>query len=239
MRKYILAGFFVGVALSAAQAADTAAPAAKPAPVVAAKPAAFNWTGFYMGLNGGYAFGGKSTYQFVAPPGSFTTDLTGLMGGGQFGLDKTAGALLVGIGASIDGGNIKGNTACGPGLADTCRLSFQFLTTETARVGAVIAANTLIYGKGGFAAGDFHENGYVTASGANIEQQQMWATGWTAGAGIEHVLMPHLTLFGEYNYYNLTTPTGTPKSFTGVPIPSDTGKAKSTFSSVLVGLNWR
>ena len=59
MRKYVLsllAGTAaVGLAASAASAADLPARAAPPAPVFSAVPV-FTWTGFYVGVNAGYGW---------------------------------------------------------------------------------------------------------------------------------------------------------------------------------------
>ena len=55
MKKFLLAALLAGVA-TGALAADLPTHKAPPAPAPAMSPRTFTWTGFYVGVNGGYGF---------------------------------------------------------------------------------------------------------------------------------------------------------------------------------------
>ena len=73
MRKYVLsllAGTAaVGLAASAASAADLPMRAAPPAPVFSAVPV-FTWTGFYVGVNAGYGWQDNNDGSVFVPAGT-------------------------------------------------------------------------------------------------------------------------------------------------------------------------
>jgi outer membrane immunogenic protein len=241
MREYLLAGIVGCVAASAAHAADVARVAAAPA------LPALSFSGVYAGLNLGYGWG-TATYTFDVNGAHFTDDIPGWLGGAQIGLDHVNGQFLFGIGGTIEGGQVFGRTGCPavntPPTLDgsaTCQSAFDFITTVTGRAGVVLAASSLLYGKGGFAAGDYHYRTEATAPPhLGINQQNLWATGWTVGAGLEHTIAQHVTVFGEYDYYSLSTGTGTPNAASnGALAHNDAGHAWAHVSAVLIGLNIR
>ena len=79
MKKLLLASASVlAMGVVSASAADLPARMPAKAPAYVA-PMTYNWTGFYLGLNGGYGFG-RSEYNGTLPSGSFDA------GGGLFGL---------------------------------------------------------------------------------------------------------------------------------------------------------
>jgi outer membrane immunogenic protein len=135
MKKLLLAG--VGAAVLAAapvRAADLpAAPVA--APVVA--PAAWSWTGFHIGGNGGYSWGSSDANGAVTlaasvngvPFGPLLTPQTaggansvnGWIAGGQAGFNWQTGALVLGIEADIQSTGQRGsNVFCTNVLAGAC-----------------------------------------------------------------------------------------------------------------------
>src|SRR5690242_9518266 len=104
---------FPGVA-SAADMAVKARPLPPPAPI-------FTWTGFYIGVNGGWAFDGwdDNTGNLVAFTPDFTAAVTaggtprhlgvkheGGFGGGQIGYNWQAGQFVFGVEADIQGADI-------------------------------------------------------------------------------------------------------------------------------------
>jgi opacity protein-like surface antigen len=78
MKKILLAALMAGVATSAF-AADLPTRKAPPAPAPMYVVPAFTWTGFYVGVNGGYAVGnggggfGNVDGGMAAPPPATTT----------------------------------------------------------------------------------------------------------------------------------------------------------------------
>src|ERR1700686_2441032 len=103
----------------AGSAADLAV---KAVPYVAPPPSSINWTGFYIGINSGYAFGASDVQyssaptffnpaQFNAPifaanyaalsTGSLSANRDGFIGGGQIGYNWQFSRLVTGIEADI------------------------------------------------------------------------------------------------------------------------------------------
>ena len=154
-------------------------------------PAYTNWTGFYFGLNAGYAWG--HTRWDAPPPLDFNTN------GGLFGLAvgynlQQAGWVL-GIEADYDWTKLRGSTTCGFGACETRN---NWLSTVRARVGVPVD-QFLPYVTGGLALGD------ISASNTNLGfgTASTRKTGWTAGAGLEFALTGNLTAKLEYLYVDL------------------------------------
>jgi opacity protein-like surface antigen len=70
-------------------------------------PAAYSWTGAYVGANFGGVFnsGGVTT-----PLGTGSTDPSGALGGGQFGYNYQFSSWLLGIEGEFDGTTAQGST---------------------------------------------------------------------------------------------------------------------------------
>ena len=155
------------IAPIAAQAADLRQPSYK-APAYSA-PSYSNWTGFYVGLNGGYGFG-KSNWDFPA----VSVSPKGLLAGVTVGYNFQTGTWLWGVEADADYSGMKGSVDCGFGT--TCETKNSWLATARARLGYAGWNNWLPYITGGGAMGDIKAtNVFGTANKAKI--------GWTAGAG--------------------------------------------------------
>jgi outer membrane immunogenic protein len=133
MKKILLSTVAFAGLTAGAMAADLPMRAAPPPPVAAAVPV-FTWTGFYVGVNVGWAFDGDEddrlgslvtpngptipgrTFTVVpAAGGSFLSrrggDDGGLLGGGQVGYNMQFGSFVVGIEAdaqAIDLGDVSG-----------------------------------------------------------------------------------------------------------------------------------
>ena len=116
MKKFLLsAACLLGMAISAS-AADLAARPYTKAPVMVAD--VYNWTGFYIGGNVGYSWGRSvdtSTLANGAGTVLFTsfdsTNLDGIVGGGQIGYNWQSQSLVWGLEADIQGTDEKGSRA--------------------------------------------------------------------------------------------------------------------------------
>jgi outer membrane immunogenic protein len=175
------------IAPIAAQAADLRQPSYK-APAYSA-PSYSNWTGFYVGLNGGYGFG-KSNWDFPA----VSVSPKGLLAGVTVGYNFQTGTWLWGVEADADYSGMKGSVDCGFGT--TCETKNSWLATARARLGYAGWNNWLPYITGGGAMGDIKAtNVFGTANKAKI--------GWTAGAGIEYAMWTNWSIKAEYLYVDL------------------------------------
>ena len=143
--------FAAGVALLAlagtAAAADLSAAPYYRAPVPYGVPL-FTWTGFYLGINGGGAFG-SSTWDTA---GSINT--SGGLVGGTVGYNYQISHFVVGAEADIDWASISGTTttaACPAG----CKTGNSWLSTVRGRVGYA-ADRFLPFVTGGAALGNIN-----------------------------------------------------------------------------------
>jgi outer membrane immunogenic protein len=190
MKRSIVAAIgFLGLAAALpASAADLprgAMPYKAPAYV-----AQYNWTGFYLGINGGAAWGDSDWSAFGA-----NNSPSGGMIGGTAGYNwQGAGSPWVfGIEGDVDWANIKDNTVCG-GLV--CGTKTNWFGTVRGRVGYAFD-RFLPYFTGGAAFGDVEANraGFAGVSDTNV--------GWTLGAGIEGAIADRWTAKVEYLYADL------------------------------------
>lgn len=240
MKTLITTSIVLAAAFGAsAQAADIAKPVYK-APVVAAKEPIY-WTGCYLGGNAGYAWGSTTWSDPVL--GEFTSHKTnGWMAGGQVGCDYQFDRLVVGIQGMFDATGIKGSStnAFDTNLIDNSRTSW--LGTLTGRIG-VTGSPTIYYAKGGVAwvNSKFDECCFVAAPPPPPPvipdgYAKTTRTGWTVGAGIEHIFIQNWSVFVEYNYIRLSD---------GVAFTGTNGFSNFTYNidqdlhAVLVGVNYR
>jgi outer membrane immunogenic protein len=185
-RKFILGA--VG-ALSIAGAAAAADMPVKAAPV-------FNWTGFYVGVHGGYA-DGDATLTGI---GVFGID--GGFGGAQIGYNWQFNRNWVfGIEADISGGDING------AVSAVVTTGVDVMGTVRARLGAAFN-NVLVYGTGGIA----WARGDVSAGGVSVNNTHF---GYAVGAGIEWAFSRNWSAKIEYLYVDLDQETyvATPVGF--------------------------
>jgi outer membrane immunogenic protein len=169
----------------AAQAADL--PSSYKAPAYVA-PSYANWTGFYLGLNGGYGFG-KSAWTSPALDLSPKGALFGVTGGYNF----QTGTWVWGIEGDLDMSTMKASTACTFG---TCETKDPWLSTVRGRLGYAGWANWLPYITGGAALGEIKADDTLGSA-------QKTRVGWTAGLGVEYALMTNWSVKLEYLYVDL------------------------------------
>src|ERR1700693_320268 len=110
MKRFILtacAGLIAAAVASPSFAADLPRPSYK-SPVYSPEYAApFSWTGFYVGLNGGYGFGKSNWTNSTGTSGDF--NINGGLAGGTIGYNMQTGAWVWGLEADIDASWIKGS----------------------------------------------------------------------------------------------------------------------------------
>jgi outer membrane immunogenic protein len=215
VKRILLAGATV-LALAATQPA-----VAQPMPI-------FNWSGFYIGINGGYSWGQTRHFFDFIPRDAGTWNVSGGLLGGTIGVNWQApgSAVVWGIEGDLAWSGIKGDfkgVGCNSG---NCYTDIRWLSTVRGRLGW--AANTLLwYLTGGLAiaqvdAGVFNSPDVATKT----------RTGWTIGTGLEMTFAPNWSVKAEYLYVdfgdvvNYTVGTG----LTFVKLHTHIAR---------VGLNWR
>src|ERR1039458_324896 len=103
----IAVAYVVASAMSA-QAADLPGRSNSPSYYKAPPELPFSWTGFYAGINGGYAWGqsGWSDPAVGVDSGNFNT--SGGLVGGQLGYNWQTGPVVLGIETDADWMSVKG-----------------------------------------------------------------------------------------------------------------------------------
>jgi len=236
-------------AVSLANAADLAV---KAPPMVAAAPV-YNWSGFYLGGHVGWGWMDNDSTVVTGsasfPVGfAFTSQSdSGFLGGGQIGVNWQFGQWVLGLEGDLSGTDIK---ACARSLSplvagtfsDAC-LSVNWTATVAPRLGIAIN-NWLLYGKFGFAWGDFSSRSTTTNAAGTVTAITTGGetrTGWVGGVGLEYGFSNNWSLKLEYNFIDFGTDTVTRNSLapaTGVVTPllrtNDT-----QVQEVKIGLNYR
>jgi outer membrane immunogenic protein len=201
-------------------------PAAAPLPVDPAA-AAWRWTGFYGGLNGGYGVGNTSFKEFkyfdpATPPlplelthyvSSFAPQKVspqGGLAGGQVGYNWQFDHLVVGVEGDAQWSGQK-DTACAMscftagGSIETLTQQFNWLATARARVGYA-DRGYLLYLTAGGAWAEIEESDFFTGSGPSFTSNfKQTKGGWVAGGGIEAWLFGNWTGKIEYLHLDLGT----------------------------------
>jgi outer membrane immunogenic protein len=193
IRKLAIAAALIGAALLPASAADLPrGPMVTKAPVVAP---AFNWTGFYLGVYGGYAWGSGDW-----------EGADGGMAGGTIGYNWQAPGSMWVFGIEGDGGwtNFGDSvTVSAAGLTATAFTEAEATATLRARLGAAWD-RTLFYVTGGGAwirnEIGFSVAGLGVAAGASDTQNHF---GYVVGGGIEHAFLPNWSAKVEYLYFGM------------------------------------
>lgn len=199
------------VAMAALVAAVPALAADLPAPVSSgpyykAPPAlaVSGWQGFYIGIEGGGAWGhAEQTDATGFNSGRFNT--SGGLLGGTIGYNWEFNNVVLGLEGDGSWADIKGSTGgvgavCGGG-GGTCSTSLDALGTVRGRLGYAFG-NVLPYVTGGLAVGDLHgseSGGAGTAFGSGDST----VAGYTVGGGIEWMVAPHWSVKAEYLYADL------------------------------------
>jgi outer membrane immunogenic protein len=241
--KYTAAtiGAFAGAALlsSAALAADLYSPPPVYEPVAVVP--AFSWTGFYLGVMGGYG-GDKFEYPFnyndgISVNGQADITSSGFFGGGTVGFNYQFNNWVAGVEGDIAWSGIKGELGANVGPLDLSAGSeIDWFGTIRARLGFLATERFMIYGTGGAAYGE--TNSYANLNlggpGLNVSQSDTnW--GWTAGGGFEYAITDHLTFKTEYLYVDLGSQELLGFGGGGSNFSLD---VDSHFHTVKAGLNW-
>lgn len=190
----VVAAIFGAGAGSIALAADMALKAPR------APAFQYNWSGFYVGANGGYGTAGSN---WVDDPSLGSTDLgghrtTGGFAGGQIGYNWQYGIAVVGLEAEFDWASLNGNHV-GP-LLHSLNTKVTTLGTITGRLGVAYWDRALLYAKGGLGFAQFKYDDFVTVGGALNGSSNSSRWGWALGAGIEYGFAQNWSVKVEYDY---------------------------------------
>ncbi len=196
-------------------------------------PAAYSWSGVYMGVHGGYGWGNSDIseqplqieiFGFELIPSSLNSshDLDGGLGGVHLGMNKQYGQFVIGGEFRLSGAQIDGSTSnCGgiTGLIDepdiitfNCDTSVNWVMTALARLG--YAHNRwLVYGTAGWAVAGVDYKSSIDVDLNTVEifplafalpsGENDTADGFAYGGGVEYAFSNGVSFGVEYTRMNL------------------------------------
>ena len=196
MKKFLLGTVgLVALGMAApALAADMAVKAAPPVPYIAPM---YNWSGFYIGINGGWG-SSRNRYEWTGPLGvtalGYSADATGGLCGGQIGYNWQAGSWVFGLEAQYDWADLN-KAYYGPVGTWSVGSKVDALGFFTGRIGYA-ANNALFYLKGGAAVANNDQ--WAAWNGVNFASASNTRWGGTVGVGLEYGFAPNWSFGVEY-----------------------------------------
>jgi Opacity protein and related surface antigens len=181
-------------------------------PTLAARPytkapamiaALYDWSGFYIGANGGW--GSSHKCWNLRSPGTGNLfaegchDATGGVAGGQIGYRWQTGAWVFGVEAQGDWADLRGSNASILTAGITDRTRIDAFGLFTGQVGYAWN-NVLWYLKGGGAVAADKYDGLVTATGALSDSARETRAGGVVGTGIEYGFSPNWSAALAYDH---------------------------------------
>lgn len=234
IKKILFTGagaILISAGMTSAQAADIV------------DPGVYDWTGPFIGLQGGYAWGTNDTSTensengpppFTDEEGSGSLDLDGFVGGLHAGYNWQSDRLVLGAIGDIEFADLKGDTEVTSFGFPFGKLRGDLDWLGSLRLRAGFAADrALFYATGGLAVGGVEMEFQDNFGGPEIsDDDTRW--GWTLGAGIEYAFTDALSAFAEYRYTDL----GNFKAKFDIRDGQRISDVDLDFHAVRVGLSW-
>jgi outer membrane immunogenic protein len=204
MRTKLWGGISMFASIAAGMGAANAADLAVPTPVYKAPPVVVSdWSGFYIGVAGGYGFGSTSFDPFWSSssgpglPGDNASPKGGLVGG-YAGYNWQFGSWVTGFEVDFSGADIEATSTNFNQKTDE-------LASARARLGYTVLPNLLAYGTAGAGWGHTTLNTTgpnFTLFGENGLESSVSQFGWVAGAGLEYKVWGNFIARAEYLHYD-------------------------------------
>ena len=206
MKKFCI----LAVAAIALGAAAPAVAADLPArgPVYSKAPAiveaAYDWSGFYAGINGGW---GTGTVNWNLDDGTGNEGSHSLSGGtigGQFGYRWQMASWVFGLEAQGNWADFTGSNVSLAVLNTTNQTKVNAFGLFTGQIGYAWD-RALFYVKGGAAVTDNRYTSITTGVGGGIDAISESRWGAAVGVGFEYAVLPNLSLGFEYDHLFMGT----------------------------------
>jgi outer membrane immunogenic protein len=241
--KKLLLGIAGVIALATpASAADLAARPYAKAPAMIA--AVYDWSGFYIGANGGWG-SSRKCWDNVTPAGVFFAnegchDATGGVAGGQIGYRWQAGAWVFGVEGQGDWADLRGRNISVLAPAATNESKIGAFGLFTGQIGYAFN-NVLFYVRGGAAVTDDRFRGLATGTNVpttDVVTDTRW--GGTVGTGLEFGFTPNWSAAVQYDHLFMGSRTYTFNNNAVLPpIGTFNERIKQDVDLVTVRVNYR
>ena len=237
MKRLVISAAVAMSIATPALAADMAVKAPPPAPL----PAIYNWSGFYVGANGGW---GQThdclDFVFIAGP-VFTDgcrDRSGGVAGGQIGYRWQTNQFVFGLEAQGDWADLSSSQVSLLDPTLSTRLKTDAIGLFTGQIGWAWNA-ALLYIKGGAAVTSNRFDVFDTLSGVGLVSSSATRWGGTVGVGFEYGFAPNWSVGAEYDHLFM----GTGNNSFSTPDPRLAGilndRVRQDVDMVTVRVNYR
>ncbi len=243
--KRLLLGLIAAIVLATthAFAADLWAP--PPVPYKAPPPPtpAWDWTGFYLGIDVGAAWATDTVSPTnSADPGTFprsnTLSTSGPLGGATIGFNYQLSSFVFGVEGDF-GAMALASSIADPGsaIAEIDSINNGWYGDATGRLGFAFGP-ALLYGKGGWAIFGGQGSTTTTFGGYSATQSGNF-TGWTYGGGLEYKLGGPWSAKIEYMHFAFGTKDASLTAVTATPVGTVYPYANSlSVDTIKFGLNY-
>ena len=207
MKKILLgASALVAIGVAAPASAADLGPRPYAAPSPYAPPpmvaAIYNWSGLYIGINGGWGQS-RNCWDFVPVAGSIIADGCRDQSGGMVGLQTgyrwQFGQWVFGLEAQGDWADLSSSHVSVINPAFTTRTQVEGLGLFTGQIGYAWNA-ALLYVKGGAAVTSNHFDILTTLGGVDVASVTSTRWGGTVGVGLEYGFAPNWSAGIEYDH---------------------------------------
>lgn len=160
------------------------------------------WTGFYLGVHGGYSFSETSFTELNETDPPYLWDQDGFFGGGQVGYNWQLGSnFVLGLEGTFAGGDFHGSAEINPGAELSLgNVDSNWMATVAGRIGFTCCQNRLLFfvkGGAGFTSFDYHtEEAGGQGEQFNADEDRAAPL---VGVGLEYALTCHWSVKLEYN----------------------------------------
>jgi outer membrane immunogenic protein len=208
MNKFLIGAVGLVAMATSASAADLGRPYTKaPPPMMVAM---YDWSGFYIGLNGGGGSSHKCWDEVNDGSGPIPLaaegchDATGGTVGGQIGYRWQASSWVFGLEAQGNWADFSGSNASLLNLGAANRSKIDAFGLFTGQVGYAIN-NVLLYVKGGAAVTNDKYDSYDILTGLDFATASETRWGGVIGVGVEYSFTPNWSVGFEYDHMFMGT----------------------------------
>jgi outer membrane immunogenic protein len=198
MKKFLLSAAVALCAASPAMAADMAVKAMPMAPI----PLLYDWSGFYIGANGGWGES-RNCWGYVPVAGAVIregcADRSGGLFGGQIGYRWQASQWVFGLEAQGDWADFHSSRVSIINPAFSTAVKTDGIGLFTGQIGYAWNA-TLLYVKGGAAVTSNRYDIFTTLGGVGVGSASSTRWGGAVGVGLEYGFAPNWSLGVEYDH---------------------------------------